>query len=149
MEHGHANPDLLVRYAGRASICQAVTDAAQKEESDPLDVARKLLRSGVETALITLAGEGSLVVRGNEVLRIWAPQVPVVDGCGAGATYSAGFIYGWLQDWPLEKSVRFATAAASLKVTRSGLEMWPVNEIQKRAAGLRVESSVLTPIEEL
>ena len=149
MEHGHANPDLLVRYAGRASICQAVTDAAQKEESDPLAVARKLLRSGVETALITLAGEGSLVVRGNEVLRIWAPQVPVVDGCGAGATYSAGFIYGWLQDWPLEKSVRFATAAASLKVTRSGLEMWPVNEIQKRAAGLRVESSVLTPIEEL
>ena len=149
MEHGHTDPNLLVRYAGRASICQAVTDAAQKEESDPLAVARKILRSGVDTALITLAGEGSLVVRDHEILRIWAPRVPVVDGCGAGATYSAGFIYGWLQNWPLEKSVRFATAAASLKVTRSGLEMWPVDEIQKQAAGLQVETSILSPVEKL
>jgi sulfofructose kinase len=149
MEHGHADPDLLARYAGRASLCQAVTDAAQKEENDPLTVARKLLQVGVETALITLAGEGSLVVRGKEILRIWAPQVSVVDGCGAGATYSAGFIYGWLQDWPLEKSVRFATAAASLKVTRSGLEMWPVDEIQKQAAGLQVETSIVTSMEKL
>jgi sulfofructose kinase len=149
MEHGHADPNLLVRYGGRASICQAVTDAAQKEESDPLAVARKLLRAGVETALITLAGEGSLVVHRNEILRIWAPQVRVVDGCGAGATYSAGFIYGWLQDWSLEQSVRFATAAASLKVTRSGLEMWPVDDIQKQAAGLQVETSILTPVEKL
>ncbi len=149
MEHGHADPNLLVRYGGRASICQAVTDAAQKEESDPLAVARKLLRAGVETALITLAGEGSLVVHRNEILRIWAPQVRVVDGCGAGATYSAGFIYGWLQDWSLEQSVRFATAAASLKVTRSGLEMWPVDDIQIQAAGLQVETSILTPVEKL
>ena len=149
MEHGHADPNLLARYAGRASLCQAVTDAAQKEESDPLVVARKLLRAGVETAIITLAGEGSLVVRGNEILRIWAPQVPVVDGCGAGATYSAGFIYGWLQNWSLEQSVRYATAAASLKVTRSGLEMWPVDEIQKKAAGLQVETSILKPAEKL
>jgi sugar/nucleoside kinase (ribokinase family) len=149
MEHGHTDPNLLVRYAGRASICQAVTDAAQKEESDPLAVARKILRSGVDTALITLAGEGSLVVRDHEILRIWAPRVPVVDGCGAGATYSAGFIYGWLQNWPLEKSVRFATAAASLKVTRSGLEMWPVDEIQKQAAGLQVETSILSAVEKL
>ena len=112
-------------------------------------MARKLLRAGFETALITLAGEGSLVVRGNEILRIWAPRVTVVDGCGAGATYSAGFIYGWLQDWSLEQSVRFATAAASLKVTRSGLEMWPVEEIQKKAASLQIETSILSPLENL
>lgn len=149
MEHGHTNPKLLDRYAGRASLCQAVTDAAQREASDPLAVARKLLNAGVKTALITLAGEGSLVVQGDEILRIWAPQVSVVDGCGAGATYSAGFIYGWLQDWPLEMSVRFATAAASLKVTRSGLKMWPVEVIQKKAADLLVESSVLTQVEKL
>ena len=147
MEHGHSDTDLLIRYAGRATLCQAVTDAAQKEESDPLAVARKLIRAGVKTALITLAGEGSLVVQGDEILRIWAPQVPVVDGCGAGATYSAGFIYGWLQDWPLETSVRFATAAASLKVTRSGLEMWPVDVIKKKAGELHVETSILTQTE--
>jgi sugar/nucleoside kinase (ribokinase family) len=144
LEYAHGTSDLLARYVGRATICQAVTDAAQIDGSDPLDVARKLIGAGVETALITLAGEGSLVVRGNEILRIYAPEVAVLDGCGAGATYSAGFIYGWLQGWSLEHSTRFATAAASLKVTRAGLKMWPVEEIQQVAATLLVNTTVFT-----
>ena len=139
LEHAHTDPDLLARYAGRARICQAVTDAAQKDESDPLDVARKLLQTGVETAIITLASEGSLVVSGDEAIRVYAPQMVAVDGCGAGATYSAGFIYGHLQGWSLEESVRFATAAASLKVTRAGLEMFPIEEIMALAAKVEVE----------
>jgi sulfofructose kinase len=139
LEHAHTDPALLARYAGRACICQAVTDAAQKDESDPLDVARKLIRAGVETAIITLASEGSLVVSGDEAIRVYAPEMVAVDGCGAGATFSAGFIYGYLQDWNLEESVRFATAAASLKVTRPGLEMFPLEEINALAAQIRVE----------
>ena len=138
LEHAHTDPALLARYAGRACICQAVTDAAQKDESDPLDVARKLIRAGVETAIITLASEGSLVVSGDEAIRVYAPEMVAVDGCGAGATFSAGFIYGYLQDWNLEESVRFATAAASLKVTRAGLEMFPLEEINALATQIRV-----------
>ncbi len=139
LEHAHSDPALLARYAGRACICQAVTDAAQKDESDPLDVARKLIRTGVETAIITLASEGSLVVSGDEVIRVHAPHMEAVDGCGAGATYSAGFIYGYLNGWSLEASVRFATAAASLKVTRAGLEMFPRKEIDALASKIEVE----------
>ncbi|MGB7872998.1 MAG: PfkB family carbohydrate kinase [Anaerolineales bacterium] len=139
LEHAHTDPALLERYAGRAFICQAVTDAAQKDESDPLDVARKLIRQGVETAIITLASEGSLVVSADEAIRVYAPQMAAVDGCGAGATYSAGFIFGHLQGWSLEDSVRFATAAASLKVTRAGLEMFPFEEIKALAAKVEIE----------
>ncbi len=138
-EHGHADPDLLKKYAGRATICQAVTDAAQKEDSNPLEVAQKLIRAGAQTALITLAGEGSLVVQGEHILRIRAPRVVAVDGCGAGATYSAGFIFATLKNWPLARSARFATAAASLKVTRPGLEMFPVEEILAFAEQIQVE----------
>lgn len=139
LEHGHTDPALLERYAGRARICQAVTDAAQKDDSDPLEVARKLIRAGVETAIITLASEGSLVVSGDEILRVHAPKMVAVDGCGAGATFSAGFIYGQLKYWSLEESVRFATAAASLKVTRAGLEMFPFEEIKALASRIKIE----------
>jgi sugar/nucleoside kinase (ribokinase family) len=66
-----------------------------------------------------------------------------VDGCGAGATFSAGFIYGYLMGWNLERSARFATAAASLKVTRPGLQMFPIIEINAMAAQLPVEHSTL------
>ena len=39
----------------------------------------------------------------------------------------------------MERSARFATAAASLKVTRAGLDMFPLEEIESLAAKLRVE----------
>lgn len=144
-EHGHADPELLKKYAGRATICQAVTDAAQKEGSNPLQVAQKLIRAGVKTALITLAGDGSLIVQGEQVLRIHAPRVKAVDGCGAGATFSAGFIFATLNKWSLTQSARFATAAASLKVTRPGLEMFPVEEILAFAKQIQVEELIVNP----
>ena len=139
LEHGHTDLDKLKNYAGRAAICQAVTDAAQLGEESPLDVACKLLKVGVQTALITMAGEGCLAVQGNQAIRVHAPIVEAVDGCGAGATFSAGFVYGYLRDWNLEACVRFATAAASLKVTRAGLQMFGVDEISAVAAKLQVE----------
>jgi sugar/nucleoside kinase (ribokinase family) len=138
-EFGHSDPDLLNKYGHRAAICQAVTDAAQKEYCDPLEVVHKLLKSGVQTALVTLAGEGSLVARDNQILRVHAPQVKAIDGCGAGATFSAGFIYGHLKGWDLVQTVKFATAAASLKVTRPGLEMFSLDEIRTFASQIEVE----------
>jgi sugar/nucleoside kinase (ribokinase family) len=144
-EHGHTDPDLLKRYGGRATICQAVTDAAQRGDVPPLEVARKLLKTGVQTALITMAQEGCLAVNGAQAVRVHAPSVAAVDGCGAGATFSAGFIYGDLKGWDLEKSARFATAAASLKVTRPGLQMFAISEIQALADQLSVEHPAALP----
>jgi ribokinase len=142
-EHGHADEDLLRRYGGRATICQAVTDAAQLGNVAPLEVARKLLGMGIKTALITMAGEGCLGLEGDEVVRVHAPSVEAVDGCGAGATFSAGFIYGYLRGWSLVDRLRFATAAASIKVTRVGYEMATVDEIVAEGSRLRVEQSHL------
>jgi sugar/nucleoside kinase (ribokinase family) len=139
LEYGHKDVNILKNYARQATICQAVTDAAQRGEESPLDVVGKLLKSGVKTALITLAGEGCIAAQGNETIRVYAPVVQVVDGCGAGATFSSGFIYGYLKGWNLEDSVRFATAAASLKVTRPGLQMFPLAEIMAMASKIEVE----------
>ncbi len=86
-----------------------------------------------------MAGEGCLAVNSSQAVRVHAPSVLAVDGCGAGATFSAGFIYGELKGWDLEKSARFATAAASLKVTRPGLQMFPITDIQALADQLLVE----------
>ena len=79
------------------------------------------------------------MANGNEIVRVIAPHVKAVDACGAGATFSAGFIYGYLKGWNLEKSARFATAAASLKVTHAGLQMFPLEQIQELADRLKVE----------
>ncbi len=140
LEHGHKYPDILKKYSDRATICQTVTDAAQIGGKRALiGTARKLLKSGIETAIITLAKGGCLVAQGDEIVRVFAPQVKAVDACGAGATFSAGFIYGYLNGWALEQSARFATAAATLKVTRAGLKMFSAKDIAELANTLRVE----------
>ncbi len=140
IEHGHKDIHLLKRYAKHTTICQAVTDAAQLGKNRALMMtARKLLNAGIETAVITMAKEGCLVAQGKQAVRVFAPKVKAVDACGAGATFSSGFAYGFLQGWDMERSARFATAAASLKVTRAGLEMFPLEEIESLAARLRVE----------
>jgi len=143
IEHGHNDPEIMEKYASRATICQAVTDAAQiGKKGAMLSVAKKLLKAGIKTAIITMASQGCMVVQDDEIVRIHAPKVKAVDGSGAGATFSSGFIYAYLKNWSLEESVRFAIAAASLKVTRSGLKMFPVKEIKALASKLRVDRMV-------
>src|SRR5215207_5753235 len=140
LEHGHKDSAVLKKFAQRATICQAVTDAAQLGGKQALlGTARKLLKSGIQTAIITLAKGGCLVAEGQEIIRVFSPQVKAVDACGAGATFSAGFIYGYLKGWNLESCARFGTAAATLKVTRAGLEMFPIAHIMELAASLKVE----------
>lgn len=140
LEHGHKDPDILKQYARRATFCQAVTDAAQLGGKRALmETARKLLKSGIKTAIITLAKGGCLVAQDDQIVRVFAPQVKAVDACGAGATFSAGFIYGYLKGWTLEQSARFATAAATLKVTRPGLRMFAMEQISELADRLQVE----------
>lgn len=140
IEHGHKEPEVLRKFAQRATFCQAVTDDAQLGGKQALlGTARKLLKSGIQTAIITLAKGGCLVAEGEQIVRVFAPRVRAKDACGAGATFSAGFIFGYLKDWNLESCARFATAAATLKVTRAGLQMFPVEHIMQVAKSLKVE----------
>lgn len=143
-EHGHTHPDLLKKYSSLATVCQAVTDAAQiGKKQAMLGTARKLIKAGIQTAIITMASQGCMVLQGDEIIRAFAPRVKAVDASGAGATFSSGYIYGYLKGWNMEETVRFAIAAASLKVTRSGLEMFPVQEILGLARTVRIERMVI------
>ncbi|MDH3601808.1 MAG: carbohydrate kinase family protein, partial [Candidatus Tectomicrobia bacterium] len=142
LEYGHEDPDVLSRYVAHATICQTVTDAAQMG-GDPLVIAQKVLHAGAETAIVTLGEQGCLVARHGESLRAWAPTVEVVDGCGAGATFSAGMIYGHLQRWDLEAMTRFAIAAASLKCTVVGPQAFPLSDIHPLANQVKIERDEL------
>lgn len=138
LEHGHHDARLLKEYVSRADIVQASTDEAQRE-GDPYAVANTLLDAGAQTALVTLAGEGCVVATRRQVLRVRAPKVNVVDGCGAGASFSSGFIYGQLHRWTIEKSIRFAIAAGSYKCTQVGLDSLPIRAIHRLAREVKID----------
>ena len=69
------------------------------------------------TTIVTYGERGCfLAERGrNDVRHISAYVAPsVVDTTGSGDIFRAGLLYGCLQEWDLERIVRFASAAAAL-----------------------------------
>jgi sugar/nucleoside kinase (ribokinase family) len=77
-------------------------------------------RFGCKLTASTLGADGVLAWDGERFLANAAYCVPVIDTTGAGDVFHAGFIYGLLQDWPLERQLDFACAAAALNCMSAG-----------------------------
>jgi sulfofructose kinase len=111
-----------------------------------LEFALKMMQSrfGCRIAAATLGDDGVLAWDGEQFHHAPAFRVPVVDTTGAGDIFHAGFIYGMLQDWPLQRQLDFACAAAALNCTQVGARggIMPVDVIEElMATGSRYESA--------
>jgi sulfofructose kinase len=90
-------------------------------EPDLEQALRKMQRRyNCRLAAATLGQEGVLAFDGRRLLHTPAFCVPVVDTTGAGDIFHAGFIYALLADWPLDRQLEFACAAAALNCTAVG-----------------------------
>jgi len=89
-------------------------------EQDPERQAACFNEAGAETVVITMGSEGLLVCTTTNTRHIAAPSVDVVDGSGAGDAFAAGLIVGILEDWPLERSLMFASEVGALACTALG-----------------------------
>jgi sulfofructose kinase len=87
-------------------------------------------------AAATLGSDGVLAWDGNSFHYAAAYRVDVVDTTGAGDVFHAGFIYGLLRGWPLQRQLEFASAAAALNCTAAGARgaIQPVDEIESLMA---------------
>jgi sulfofructose kinase len=90
-------------------------------EPDLEQALRKMQRRyNCRLAAATLGQEGVLAFDGKQLLHTPAFCVPVVDTTGAGDIFHAGFIYALLENWPLDRQMEFACAAAALNCTAVG-----------------------------
>ncbi len=88
--------------------------------TDSADLAATLLSQQVETLAIKLGARGALgVAKGRRSFSTSIP-VEVVDTVGAGDSFDAGFVYGYLQGWPIEKTLRAAVICGSLSTREMG-----------------------------
>jgi sugar/nucleoside kinase (ribokinase family) len=81
---------------------------------------RMHLRFGCTLTAATLGEGGVLAWDGRQLHHRPAYRVPVVDTTGAGDIFHAGFIYGLLQGWDLERQLDFACAAAAMNCMATG-----------------------------
>jgi len=75
---------------------------------------------GVRALTITLGESGSITVSNDKVIRMPAFPVKALDTTGAGDVFHAGYIFGLLKKWDLERIVRFASALAAMKCMHMG-----------------------------
>jgi sugar/nucleoside kinase (ribokinase family) len=69
---------------------------------------------------VTLGAQGAMAVIGDTCERFPAFKVHAVDTTGAGDIFHGAFIYGLLHNWPLDRIMTFANAAAGLNCTHLG-----------------------------
>ena len=95
-----------------AELCQAVYD-----ETDPdfsLDLARQLVKTGVEIAVVTLSDFGIHYATSDEVGTIPAKYSEMVDSTGTGDALTAAIIFGLTNELPTIEALRLGVAAAGL-----------------------------------
>jgi sulfofructose kinase len=68
----------------------------------------------------TLGHEGVFAWDGERFHYAPAYFVNALDTTGAGDIFHAGFIYGFLQGWPMQRQLEFACAAAALNCSSVG-----------------------------
>ncbi|MGN7797781.1 5-dehydro-2-deoxygluconokinase [Leifsonia sp. 22587] len=87
-------------------------------EADPVRAADALLERGVELAVVKQGPRGVLAKTRTETVEVPPYAVQVVNGLGAGDGFGGALCYGLLQDWSLERVIRFANIAGAIVATR-------------------------------
>lgn len=98
------NEQELRAISGEASFEKAI--AAQKAR--------------VETLVVKRGGQGAIALQGEERIERPADRIDVADTTGAGDTFDAGFLSGWLRGMPVEQCLRLGIICGGMTATQIG-----------------------------
>lgn len=91
-------------------------------DDDIISYAKKLQEKGARNVLISMAGDGALLITENgEVFKSEVPKGEVKNSVGAGDSMVAGFIAGYLTSNNYEEALKMGTAAGSASAFSEGL----------------------------
>ncbi|MCX6325542.1 MAG: adenosine kinase [Bacteroidia bacterium] len=76
-----------------------------------------------DVAVVKVGKEGSLIKRGEEVIKIGSIDVQSIDTTGAGDLYASGFLYGYACGYSLEKCGLFGSVLAGHVIEIVGARM--------------------------
>ena len=98
-----------------------------KTDEEIAECAGKLQEMGGRNILVSMAGDGALLLDENgETHRIGCPRGKVVNSVGAGDSMVAGFLAGWLGTGDYGYALKLGTAAGSATAFSIGLAEKPL-----------------------
>jgi len=105
--------DVDILFANETEICSLY-------EANDFAGAAEAARADVALAALTRSGDGSVILRGGETVRVAAEPTQVVDTTGAGDAYAAGFLAGFTAGRDLAQCGRIASLAAAEVISHYG-----------------------------
>jgi sugar/nucleoside kinase (ribokinase family) len=103
--------DIFFPNQNEVQLITGVPDAA---------AAMDVLARRVPTLAIKLGAQGGMARQGDETITMPALAVDVVDTTGAGDSFNAGFLFGYLNNYTLQSSLALACACGSLSTREAG-----------------------------
>lgn len=116
----------------KANIYEAKALSNNKSKNY-LEIAEDLINQGLHSLVITMGSQGSFYKDQEKELFLEARPLKIQNASGAGDSFMAGYTYGLMEDFPLEKRLEFADACArvTLQSDSTGSEDYYVNNILK------------------
>ena len=107
-----AGPDLIKPNAEELA---ELVGRPLRRLGDVVEACTEIRKRGVATVLVSLGGDGALLVNADEVLHGWAPPVKVRSTVGAGDSTLAGYLAGGGRGRAaLVTAIAYGTAAVQL-----------------------------------
>lgn len=95
-------------------------EATSLSGESTLDLAADSLAQRVGTLAVKLGSEGAIGIHASQKVRVPSIQVKVVDTVGAGDSFNAGFLYGYLHKWDLAQALRLGCVCGALSTQKAG-----------------------------
>lgn len=92
-----------------------------ENRDEVLEAGKELLKLGAENVLISLGGDGSILITQDEIYFGGTPKGELVSSVGAGDSMVAGFIYGISKNKNLVEAYRYGIASGSGTAFSQGL----------------------------
>ena len=96
------------------------TETCSLAGTPDVPLAAQRLARKVKTLVVKLGGQGALAIKDGVRAQTAALAVKVVDTVGAGDSFDAGFMYGALHGWPLDRTLRLAAVCGGLSTRAAG-----------------------------
>ncbi|MFF2089345.1 carbohydrate kinase family protein [Paenibacillus sp. NPDC058174] len=95
-------------------------EAIHYSRQSDVQAALSVFAKHTPSAVIKLGEGGVIAERNGKMMHHPSFQVTVVDTTGAGDSFNAGYLYGYLKGDDLENCLLYGTACGSLSVTKRG-----------------------------
>lgn len=102
-------------------------------DAELVEAAREIIRDkGVTLVLVSMGGDGSILVSGTEAYRAKPFPIKPLSTVGAGDSMVAAMVYSLLHNRTLPEMARLTSAAGTITASKPGTQVCSIAEVEEK-----------------